>query len=115
VGLDVVQDGLLIGDREIGELGVGSGCFEEATGETSSRKSCKIFDSGRDAVGELLVQLWHFFQVFTGNSVVKTGSKVAWHQVVNSNHRHSCALVLGDKATIELEESLAEVLACLGV
>ena len=46
MGLDVMQDGLLIRNREIGELGVARCFFEEATGKTSSGKVRKIFDSG---------------------------------------------------------------------
>ena len=33
-----MQDGLLIGNHEIGELGVSRCLFEEATGKTSSGK-----------------------------------------------------------------------------
>ncbi len=46
MGLDVIQDGLLIDNREIGELGVARCFFEEATVKTSSEKILKIFDSG---------------------------------------------------------------------
>ena len=41
-----MQDGLLIGNRKIGELSVARCFFEEATGKTSSEKVLKIFDSG---------------------------------------------------------------------
>lgn len=106
VGLNVVQNGLLIGDRESVEFREVGASFDETIGETRSSQSGKIFDDSREASGELfvVVLLRYFWLVFTGNSVF-----------VNSSHRDDCVLGHGNKATSEFEESLAEVLACLGV
>ena len=115
--LDVVQNSLLIGDRESVELREGGHSFDETIGETSSSQSGKIFNGSSDAISKLFVVLpvRYFRQVFTGNSVVKTSGDLTWHHIVSGGNGDDCVLVQGNKATSEFEESLTEVLACLGV
>ena len=54
--LDVVQDGLLIGDCELGDFAVGLDCFHEAFGDSISVESCNVFDSSHNVSGEMLVE-----------------------------------------------------------
>ena len=53
--LDVVQDCLLIRDRELGDFAVDLDCFHEAFGDTVSVESCNVFDSSHNVSGELFV------------------------------------------------------------